>query len=123
MHAFAQLSGRCCVQGELTVTLVDAQNIPVWGFPWQSNPYCRLTLGTQAVDSKRERETGGRGSFKNPTWNQEFQFLVEDGPNQVKPSCQPPPNPIARVVNHSAVICMSWTVCERARFAGMHASR
>ena len=70
------------MQGELTVTLVDAKNIPVWGFPWQSNPYCRLTLGTQAVDSKREGETGGRGSFKNPTWNQEFQFLVEDGPNQ-----------------------------------------
>jgi C2 domain len=36
----------------------------------------------QAVDSKRERETGGRGAFRNPVWNQDFQFLVEDGPSQ-----------------------------------------
>lgn len=64
------------------MTLVDGKDLPVWGFPWQSNPYCRLTLSSQAVDSKRERETGGRGSFKNPTWNQDFQFLVEDGPTQ-----------------------------------------
>jgi hypothetical protein len=70
------------VQGELAVTLMHGEKIPVWGFPWQSNPYCRLVLGTQAVDSKRERETGGRGSFRNPTWNQDFQFLVEDRPNQ-----------------------------------------
>jgi hypothetical protein len=70
------------LQGELAVTLVDGCDLPVWGFPWQSNPYCRLALSSQAVDSKRERETGGRGSFKNPTWNQDFQFLVEDGPSQ-----------------------------------------
>jgi hypothetical protein len=36
------------LQGELAVTLVDGHDLPVWGFPWQSNPYCRLTLGTQA---------------------------------------------------------------------------
>ena len=34
------------------------------------------------MDSKRERETGGRGAFKHPVWNQDFQFLVEDSPNQ-----------------------------------------
>lgn len=56
--------------------------MPVWGFPWQSNPYCRIVIGTQAVDSKRERETGSRGSFRCPNWNQEFQFLVEDSPMQ-----------------------------------------
>ncbi len=31
------------------VTLHEARDLPVWGFPWQSNPYCRITLGAQAV--------------------------------------------------------------------------
>jgi hypothetical protein len=31
------------------VTLHEARDLPVWGFPWQSNPYCRITLGSQAV--------------------------------------------------------------------------
>lgn len=26
------------------VTLLEARNLPVWGFPWQSNPYCRLEV-------------------------------------------------------------------------------
>lgn len=58
------------------------RDLPVWGFPWQSNPYCRLELGTQAYNSKRQGETGGRGAFKNPTWDQEFHFLVEDAATQ-----------------------------------------
>ena len=33
----------------LQVTLHEARDLPVWGFPWQSNPYCRMTLGSQAV--------------------------------------------------------------------------
>lgn len=69
-------------QGEVAITVVEGRDLPVWGFPWQSNPYCRIVLGSQAVDSKRERETGSRGSFRCPNWNQEFQFLVEDSPNQ-----------------------------------------
>lgn len=73
---------RRCAQGELSITVVEGRNLPVWGFPWQSNPYCRIVIGTQAVDSKRERETGSRGSFRCPNWNQEFQFLVEDSPKQ-----------------------------------------
>jgi hypothetical protein len=28
----------------LQVTLLEARNLPVWGFPWQSNPYCRLEV-------------------------------------------------------------------------------
>ena len=32
----------------LQVTLHEARDLPVWGFPWQSNPYCRITLGSQA---------------------------------------------------------------------------
>jgi len=36
-------------KGELDVVLVKARNLPVWGFPGQSNPYCRLILGEQAV--------------------------------------------------------------------------
>lgn len=71
------------MQGELTITIVEGRDLPVWGFPWQSNPYCRIVIGSQAVDSKRERETGSRGSFRCPNWNQEFQFLVEDSPMQM----------------------------------------
>ena len=75
-------NARGAVQGEVAITVVEARDLPVWGFPWQSNPYCRIVIGSQAVDSKRERETGSRGSFRCPNWNQEFQFLVEDSPNQ-----------------------------------------
>ena len=64
--------------GELTVTLERGRNLPVWGFPWQSNPYCRIELGCQAVQSKRDDATGQDGTHRNPVWNQEFQFLVED---------------------------------------------
>ncbi|GMH35092.1 hypothetical protein BSKO_02960 [Bryopsis sp. KO-2023] len=70
-------------QGELSVTLIQGRNLPVWGFPWQSNPYCRLTLGKQAVMSKRESDTSYEGSHRNPLWNQEFEFLVEDTEQQV----------------------------------------
>jgi hypothetical protein len=35
------------------VTLHEARDLPVWGFPWQSNPYCRITLGNQAVQVGR----------------------------------------------------------------------
>lgn len=66
------------MQGELTVTLKRGKSLPVWGFPWQSNPYCRLELGSQAVQSKRDDDTGQDGTHRNPVWNQEFQFLVED---------------------------------------------
>lgn len=70
------------MQGELTVTLKRGKNLPVWGFPWQSNPYCRLELGSQAVQSKRDDDTGQDGTHRNPVWNQEFQFLVEDPRSQ-----------------------------------------
>lgn len=33
--------------GELTVMLHGAHSLPVWGFPFVSNPYCRITLGDQ----------------------------------------------------------------------------
>lgn len=39
--------------GCLQVTLHEARDLPVWGFPWQSNPYCRITLGSQAVQVRR----------------------------------------------------------------------
>eukprot|EP00891_Asterochloris_glomerata_P002707 jgi/Astpho2/2707/Aster-00893 len=64
--------------GELQVNLKEARNLPVWGFPWQSNPYCRLRLGSQVVRSRRDDDTSHEGSHKAPVWNQEFQFLVED---------------------------------------------
>ncbi|EIE26036.1 hypothetical protein COCSUDRAFT_61028 [Coccomyxa subellipsoidea C-169] len=64
--------------GELTVTLLEARNLPVWGFPWQSNPYCRLEVGDQSFRSRREDDTSHAGSHRAPVWNQEFQFLVEN---------------------------------------------
>jgi len=65
-------------RGELQVVLKGAKNLPVWGFPWQSNPYCRLALGDQAVRSRKDNETSQRSRHRGPVWNQEFQFLVED---------------------------------------------
>ncbi|KAL4440462.1 hypothetical protein ABPG75_003463 [Micractinium tetrahymenae] len=69
-------------QGELQVTLHEARDLPVWGFPWQSNPYCRITLGSQAVQSKRDDDTSHAGRHRAPVWNQDFQFLVEDPSSQ-----------------------------------------
>lgn len=60
------------------MALIEGRDLPVWGFPWQSNPYCRITLGKQAVTSKRENETGTKGRHRYPIWNQEFEFLVEN---------------------------------------------
>ena len=65
-------------RGELQVVLKGAKNLPVWGFPWQSNPYCRMALGDQAVMSRKDNETSQRSRHRGPVWNQEFQFLVED---------------------------------------------
>jgi hypothetical protein len=70
-------------QGELTVLLREGRNLPVWGLPWQSNPWCRLVLGEQAVSSRRDNDTGQPGRHRSPVWNQEVQFLVEDPDKQV----------------------------------------
>ncbi|EFJ51225.1 hypothetical protein VOLCADRAFT_88088 [Volvox carteri f. nagariensis] len=70
-------------KGELGVTLREARNLPVWGFPGQSNPYVRLVLGEQAVQSRREGDTSHPGRHRAPVWNQEFQFLVENPEVQV----------------------------------------
>ena len=56
--------------------LVEARDLPVWGFPWTSNPYCRVTLGSQAERSRRDDDTSHPGRHRAPVWNQEFQFLV-----------------------------------------------
>lgn len=65
------------------VTLLEARHLPVWGFPWQSNPYCRLKLGAQTVLSRRDDDTSRAGSHRAPVWNQEFQLLVESPSLQV----------------------------------------
>ncbi|KAL0042532.1 hypothetical protein WJX79_002601 [Trebouxia sp. C0005] len=70
-------------QGELQVNLMEARNLAVWGFPWQSNPYCRLSLGSQVMRSRKDDATSHRGSHKAPVWNQEFHFLVTDTTTQV----------------------------------------
>ncbi len=67
----------------MQVTLLEARNLPVWGFPWQSNPYCRIEVGSQSFRSRKEDATSHAGSHRAPVWNQEFQFLVEDPSEQV----------------------------------------
>ena len=71
------------MQGELTVTLREGRDLPVWGLPWQSNPWCRLVLGEQAVQSRRDNDTSQPSQHGSPVWNQEVQFLVEDPDKQV----------------------------------------
>ena len=71
-------------RGELSVTLREARDLAVWGLPWQSNPYARLVLGEQAVQSRRDADTSTRSVHRAPVWNQEVQFLVEDPDKQVR---------------------------------------
>ena len=56
--------------------LLEGRDLPVWGFPWTSNPWCRVTLGTQAEASRRDDDTSRAGRHGAPVWRQEFQFLV-----------------------------------------------
>ncbi|KAL6760842.1 hypothetical protein V8C86DRAFT_1006047 [Haematococcus lacustris] len=69
--------------GELDVVLREARNLPVWGFPGQSNPYVRLLLGEQAMQSRKDDDTSLPGRHRHPVWHQDFQFLVEDTQGQV----------------------------------------
>lgn len=68
------------MQGELQVTLVEARALPVWGFPWTSNPWCRLQLGSQAENSRRDDDTSHAGRHRHPVWNQEWTLLVRPRP-------------------------------------------
>jgi hypothetical protein len=65
------------------VLLREGRDLPVWGMPWQSNPWVRLVLGEQAVASRRDSETSTASRHGAPVWNQEVQFLVEDPDKQV----------------------------------------
>ena len=43
-------------EGELSVQLVEARRLPIWGASQGvSDPYCVLTIGTQRVESKRDK--------------------------------------------------------------------
>ena len=64
---------------------MEARNLPVWGLPWQSNPWCTLRLGGQILRSRRDDDTSHAGSHRAPVWNQEFQLLVMDPSVQVEP--------------------------------------
>ncbi|KAL2641746.1 hypothetical protein R1flu_009333 [Riccia fluitans] len=68
--------------GELTVTVCEARRLPIIGLTGWSNPYCTLALGDQVMESKRNKETSHPSSFRDPVWNQDFQFLVEDPKKQ-----------------------------------------
>jgi hypothetical protein len=64
--------------GELSVTVCEARDLPIRGFTGWSNPYCILALGDQVIESKRNKETSHPAGHKDPVWNQDFEFLVED---------------------------------------------
>ncbi|GBG75291.1 hypothetical protein CBR_g19924 [Chara braunii] len=68
--------------GELSVTLCEGRNLPIRGLTGWSNPYCTLGLGTQIMESKRNNETSAPAGRRDPVWNQDFQFLVEDPKRQ-----------------------------------------
>ncbi|KAL3691086.1 hypothetical protein R1sor_004737 [Riccia sorocarpa] len=68
--------------GELTVTVCEARGLPITGLTGWSNPYCTLALGDQVMESKRNKETSHPSSFRDPVWNQDFLFLVEDPKKQ-----------------------------------------
>jgi len=72
-------------EGELSVQLVEARRLPVWG-PSQgvSDPYCVLTIGTQRVESKRDKATSTQLRRRRGycVWAQEFVMLVEDAARQ-----------------------------------------
>lgn len=68
--------------GELSVTVCDAHDLPIRGFTGWSNPYCILALGDQVLESKRNKETSHPAGHKDPVWNQDFQFLVDDPSRQ-----------------------------------------
>jgi hypothetical protein len=40
-------------------------------------------LWHSSIQSRRDDDTSSPGKFRHPTWNQEFQFLVEDPQTQV----------------------------------------
>ncbi|CAI5491562.1 unnamed protein product [Closterium sp. Naga37s-1] len=64
--------------GELSVTLCEARNLPSYGLSVWSNPYCRLMVGDVMVESKRNSETSHPSGARDPVWNQDFHFWVED---------------------------------------------
>jgi len=83
---------------------LEARNLPVWGFSWQSNPYCRLILGSQAERSRRDDATSHAGRHRAPVWNQEFQFLVEDPMRQVPPPLEKGNGTAGKVLCHPVML-------------------
>lgn len=97
-------------QGELTVLLREARGLPVWGFPGQSNPYVRVSLGEQAVVSRRDCDTSHAGRYRAPVWNQEIQFLVEDAGKQVGEASSLRPV-ICHLSSHPSAAARVWLWC------------
>ena len=62
-------------------TRLAARGLPL--VTWQANPSCRLVLGDQIVESKKNRDTGADRPATHARWNQEFEFLVSDPTTQV----------------------------------------
>ncbi|KAL8153758.1 hypothetical protein V2J09_011518 [Rumex salicifolius] len=63
--------------GELSVTLVDACNLP-YMFYGKTDPYVVLSLGDQIIRSKKNSQTTVTGPPGEPIWNQDFHMLVSN---------------------------------------------
>ncbi|CAL9081967.1 unnamed protein product [Musa acuminata var. zebrina] len=61
--------------GELSVTLVDARKLTYVIFG-KTDPYVVLSLGDQAIRSKKNSQTTVIGPPGEPIWNQDFHLLV-----------------------------------------------
>ncbi|CAI0405104.1 unnamed protein product [Linum tenue] len=67
--------------GELSVTLVDARKLSYLLYG-KTDPYVVLSLGDQAIRSKKNSQTTVIGPPGEPIWNQDFHMLVSNPRSQ-----------------------------------------
>ncbi|XP_057421574.1 synaptotagmin-5-like isoform X2 [Lotus japonicus] len=67
------------VRGNLTVTVISAENLPALDFMRKSDPYVVLTLRKAKSKVETICQTKVVNNCLNPSWNQAFDFVVEDG--------------------------------------------
>ncbi|GMH12503.1 hypothetical protein Nepgr_014344 [Nepenthes gracilis] len=67
--------------GELSVTVVDAQNLSYFFFG-KTDPYVILCLGDQTIRTKKNSQTTVIGPPGEPIWNQDFHMLVANPQKQ-----------------------------------------
>uniref|UniRef100_A0A7S1TIG0 C2 domain-containing protein n=1 Tax=Compsopogon caeruleus TaxID=31354 RepID=A0A7S1TIG0_9RHOD len=63
------------MDGILSITLYEAENLQGTTTLGLSNPYCIIRVGDAIIQSKSDKSTSERGRG-NPVWNQQFEVLV-----------------------------------------------